>query len=57
MKNWKVGTRFAAGFGVVLLMMAIVAAMGIWRLQSVAEATNAMMQMPLAKERLISDWY
>lgn len=57
MKNWKVGTRFAAGFGVVLLLMAAVAGMGIWRLQSVAEATNAMMQMPLAKERLISDWY
>src|SRR5450830_1463411 len=57
MTNWKVGTRFAAGFGVVLLLMMVVAGMGIWRLQSVAEATNAMMQMPLAKERLISDWY
>ena len=57
MKNWKVGTRFAAGFGVVLVLMMVVAAMGIWRLQSVADATNAMMQMPLAKERLISDWY
>lgn len=40
-----------------MLLMAAVAGMGIWRLQSVADATNAMMQMPLAKERLISDLY
>jgi methyl-accepting chemotaxis protein len=57
MKNWKVATRFAAGFGIVLTLMIAVTATGIWRLQTVADATNAMMQMPLAKERLISDWY
>ena len=57
MKNWKVGTRFAAGFGVVLLLMIAVAGIGIWRLQTVAQATHSMMQMPLVKERLISDWY
>ncbi len=57
MKNWKVATRFAAGFGIVLALMIVVTAMGIWRLQTVADATNAMMKMPLAKERLISDWY
>jgi len=57
MRDWKVRNRFAAGFGLVLALMLMVTAMGIWRLQTVAEATNAMMQMPLAKERLISDWY
>jgi methyl-accepting chemotaxis protein len=57
MKNWKVGTRLAAGFGIVLTFMIIVTIVGIWRLQTVADATNAMMKMPLAKERLISDWY
>jgi methyl-accepting chemotaxis protein len=57
MKNWKVGTRLAAGFGVVLILMTVVTGIGIWRLQAVAQATRSMMQMPLAKERLISDWY
>jgi methyl-accepting chemotaxis protein len=57
MKNWKIGTRFAAGFGVVLFLMIAVASIGIWRLQTVAEATRSMMEMPLVKERLISDLY
>ena len=56
-RHWNVGQRFAAGFGTVLVLMLMVTAMGIWRLQTVAEATNAMMRLPLAKERLISDWY
>jgi methyl-accepting chemotaxis protein len=57
MKNWKIGTRFAAGFGVVLFLMIAVTSIGIWRLQTVAEATRSMMEMPLVKERLISDLY
>ena len=32
-------------------------AVGAWRLQGVAEETEAMMAKPLAKERLVSDWY
>src|SRR5471032_809589 len=43
MKNLKIGTRLALGFGLVLVSM--------------AQATHAMMQQPLAKERMISDWY
>jgi methyl-accepting chemotaxis protein len=31
--------------------------LGVYRLQGVAAATREMMQTPLAKERLISDWY
>jgi len=29
----------------------------IWRLREIADATRDMMKLPLAKERLISDWY
>jgi len=57
MKNWKVRSRFAAGFGLVAILMLMVTGMGIWRLQTVAEASDAMMRFPLVKERLISDWY
>jgi len=57
MKNLKIGTRLAVGFGLILLFMAVVTAIGIGHMQTVAEATRDMMQQPLAKERLISDWY
>jgi len=57
MKNLKIGTRLAAGFGLILVFMAIVTAIGISHMQTVADATRDMMQQPLAKERLISDWY
>ena len=37
--------------------MALMTAFGVWRLQTVAQATNEMTQQPLAVERMISDWY
>ena len=57
MKNLKIGTRLAAGFGLVLAMMTLMTVIGITHMQDVAEATRDMMQQPLAKERMISDWY
>ncbi|KWR74954.1 methyl-accepting chemotaxis protein [Cupriavidus sp. IDO] len=57
MKNLGIGVRLGIGFGVVLLLSALMTGFGILRLQQVAERTHAMMQQPLAKERLVSDWY
>ena len=57
MKNMKIGTRLAAGFGLVLALMMLMTVTGIGHMQTVAEATRDMMQQPLAKERMISDWY
>ncbi|SDG71912.1 MULTISPECIES: methyl-accepting chemotaxis protein [unclassified Duganella] len=57
MKNLKIGTRLAAGFGLVLALMILMTVIGIRHMHSVAVATNEMMQQPLAKERMISDWY
>ena len=57
MKNLKIGTRLAAGFGLILAMMTLMTVIGITHMQDVAEATRDMMQQPLAKERMISDWY
>jgi methyl-accepting chemotaxis protein len=48
--------RLGLGFGVVLALMLVVTAIGIWCLASVAQATRDMTQTPLAKERMISDW-
>ncbi|MES2072064.1 MAG: methyl-accepting chemotaxis protein [Pseudomonadota bacterium] len=57
MKNLRIGTRLGLGFALVLLLTALISGIGIWRLQAVAESTRAMMEEPLAKERIIDDWY
>jgi methyl-accepting chemotaxis protein len=57
MKNLRIGTRLGIGFALVLALMVFMTAIGVWRLQNVAQATHDMTQQPLAKERLISDWY
>ena len=55
--NIQIGKRLAAGFALILAMTALIATVGIWRLNEVADSTRAMMTQPLTKERLIVDWY
>jgi methyl-accepting chemotaxis protein len=57
MKNLKIGARLAAGFALVLTLTLFMTAIGLWRLGIVAHATEDMANVPLAKERMISDWY
>ncbi|RTL20618.1 MAG: HAMP domain-containing protein [Burkholderiales bacterium] len=51
-----IGQRLAAGFGLLLALAACVIALSCWRLAATAAATRQMMDEPLVKERLISDW-
>jgi methyl-accepting chemotaxis protein len=57
LNNLSIGKRLAIGFAVTLALSIVIAAIGVWRLQQVAGATRHMMETPLAKERMISDWY
>ncbi|MGW8392023.1 methyl-accepting chemotaxis protein [Pseudoduganella sp. HUAS MS19] len=57
LNNMSIGKRLAFGFAVTLALSIVIAAIGVWRLQQVAGATRQMMETPLAKERMISDWY
>jgi methyl-accepting chemotaxis protein len=57
LNNLSIGKRLAFGFAVTLALSIVIAAIGVWRLQQVAGATRHMMETPLAKERMISDWY
>jgi methyl-accepting chemotaxis protein len=52
-----IGRRLSLGFAVILAVLILNTGLGIYRLQGVAESTRTMMAQPLAKERLISDWY
>ncbi|WP_418127754.1 methyl-accepting chemotaxis protein [Variovorax sp. KK3] len=56
MKNWRIGTRLGIGFALVLALLAIVAAIGVFRLQNVGEATQDMVERSLVKERLAANW-
>ena len=56
MNNMKIGARLAAGFSVVLLLMLVTAAIGVWRMQQGASATEYIVRNALAKERIAAAW-
>ncbi|MDR6213191.1 methyl-accepting chemotaxis protein [Paracidovorax wautersii] len=56
-QNISIGKRLGLAFAVLILFIVTMLAVGKWRLQAVAEQTDAMMARPLTKERLVSDWY
>jgi methyl-accepting chemotaxis protein len=55
--NLRIGTRLALGFGLVLVLSIIATSFALLTARSEARATERMMQEPLAKERLVSDWF
>src|SRR5438067_4656864 len=55
--NINIGKRLGTGFALVLSLTLLIAGAAIWRLSTLADATSAMMDTPLAKERLITDWH
>jgi len=57
MKNLKIGTRLGIGFAAILVLMSIITAIGVWRLQSVGNMTDYMVNNALAKERLVNAFY
>ena len=57
LQNISIGKRLALAFAVLTLFIATMLAVGVWRLQAVADSTADMMARPLTKERVISDWY
>jgi methyl-accepting chemotaxis protein len=54
--NMKIGKRLAMGFGLLLVLSIVITAIGLLQLHAVAKASREMMEVPLTKERLISDW-
>ena len=54
--SMKIGRRLVLGFAVVLGLAVLIAGIGLWQLSALSKATHEMMQEPLAKERLTSDW-
>ncbi|WP_426075437.1 methyl-accepting chemotaxis protein [Janthinobacterium sp. PSPC3-1] len=57
LSNIRIGARLAIGFAVVLLLAIVCTSFSVISAWSNAQATRAMMEKPLAKERLASDLY
>ena len=55
--NVRISTRLAIGFAIVLVLSVISTSFALVSARSNAEATRQMMEKPLAKERLVADWY
>jgi len=55
LNNLRVGTRLAASFALILLLLALMLVVSIWRLDSTSAAVKEMMATPLAKERLLAE--
>jgi len=49
MSNFRIGTRLAAGFGLVLVLLALVVAVGLQRFHDVGQATTALIDEDWAK--------
>lgn len=57
LSNLRISSRLIFGFSIVLLLAIISTGMGLMNAQRNSDATRAMMELPLAKERLVSDWF
>jgi len=57
MNRWKIGTRLGAGFAAVLVLLIAITSISWWQLDHAAAAMRSIMREPLAKERLVADWY
>lgn len=57
MNNVRIGMRLAVGFGLLIFFSLIMLAAGVYQLRQIDNSTQLMMQEPLRKERLVSDWF
>jgi methyl-accepting chemotaxis protein len=52
----KIGTRLGLSFGLLLLLMTLLAALGSWLLRDYQASTDLMLNDAVAKERLVTEW-
>jgi len=57
LNDFRIGVRLGGGFAVILSLLALMMLIGIWCLSGVASETHRMMDAPLAKERLVEEWF
>ena len=56
MNNLKIGTRLIMGFTFMLLLVATLAGIGLWRMQASSALTSDIIDVRLHNERMIAEW-
>jgi methyl-accepting chemotaxis protein len=54
--NMKIGTRLGFGFGLILLLVALMGAIGISRLENINDATSDLVQQSMKKQKQAQAW-
>ena len=57
LKNLRIGSRLAIGFATILVLSLAGTGSALYTARESAADTQKLMEQPLAKERLVSDWY
>ena len=57
LENISIGKRLSGGFALVLAMTLAIGGAGIVYLDKIGSATHSAMDVPLAKERMITEWH
>jgi methyl-accepting chemotaxis protein len=57
MQNLNIGKKIGVVFSIVLMISIAITGVGLWQLNKMTASTKELMALPLAKERLVSDWY
>jgi methyl-accepting chemotaxis protein len=56
MRTLKIATRLTLGFSLIILLLLIIAAVSIWRMQDSSDLMRGITDTRLKTERLISEW-
>jgi methyl-accepting chemotaxis protein len=56
MNHLKIGTRLGLAFGLILLITALIAALGVWRLSTLKEATVRISTVEIDRNELAMEW-
>ena len=57
LSNLRIGTQLGIGFAIVLLLSILSSSVALVHAREAAAATGAMLEGPLANERIVADWY
>ncbi|OWY26693.1 methyl-accepting chemotaxis protein [Herbaspirillum robiniae] len=57
LSNMRISNRLTFGFALVLVLAVLSTSMALYDARRNADATRQMMEVPLAKERLVADWF
>jgi methyl-accepting chemotaxis protein len=57
MNKISIGSRLAVAFALVLMLTVVTTGVAVLQLQQTSTAAQGLIEAPLVKERLISDWY